>query len=97
MTVETQTDMPGHGARLLPGDPAGQQRFRLWEVCRDGARGRRPNWAWPATEVLRDIPGYPQGRLRGAPNDGQERYVMDAALGQLNRWARAACPAPPRH
>jgi hypothetical protein len=47
-----------------------------------------------ASEVLRNIPFFPQGTCKQQPNDGQERYVMGAAAAWLNRWARAGIPAP---
>ncbi len=89
ITVETQTDILASGLGYLPatqpdsrGSGCGRcQAPRTWIATELGLA---------STEVLRDIPGYPQGSCADPPNDGQERYVMDAALAQLNRWALAA-------
>jgi hypothetical protein len=44
--------------------------------------------------AARALTPFPQGTCQQQPNDGQERYVMYAAVAQLNRWARAGIPAP---
>ncbi|HEX3923518.1 MAG TPA: alpha/beta hydrolase domain-containing protein [Streptosporangiaceae bacterium] len=93
ITVESQTDILASGLGYLPATQPDSRWFRLWEVP-GTSHVDATELGLTSTEVLRDIPGYTQGSCAAAPNDGQERYVMDAALAQLNRWARAGIPAP---
>jgi alpha/beta hydrolase family protein len=93
LTVETQTDIVPSGLDYLPATQPDSRWFRLWEVA--GTSHVDANeLGLSSTEVLRDVPGFPQGSCADAPNDGQERYVMDAAVVQLNRWIRTGGPAP---
>jgi hypothetical protein len=93
LTVETQTDILVNGLGYLPATQPDSQWFRLWEVP-GTSHVDETELGMSASEVLRDIPFYPQGTCRRLPNEGEERYVMDAALAQLNRWARFGIPAP---
>ena len=93
LTVESQTDILASGLGYLPATQPDSRSFRLWEVP-GTSHVDTTELGLSAAEVLRDIPFYPQGTCKQQPNNGQERYVMDAALAQLNRWARAGTPAP---
>jgi Alpha/beta hydrolase domain len=93
LTVETQTDILPSGLDYLPATQTDSRWFRLWEVA-GTSHVDATELGLSSAEVLRDIPGYPQGSCADPPNDGQERYVMDAAVAQLNRWIRAGVPAP---
>jgi hypothetical protein len=93
LTVETQTDIVPGGLDYLPATQPDSRWFRLWEVA-GTSHVDATELGLSSAEVLRDIPGYPQGSCADPPNDGQERYVMDAAVAQLNRWIRAGVPAP---
>jgi len=93
LTVESQTDILVAGLGYLPATQPDSRWFRLWEMP-GTSHVDATELSLSATEVLRDIPFYPQGTCRRMPNEGQERYVMDAALAQLNRWARSGIPAP---
>ena len=93
LTVETQTDIVPSGLDYLPATQPDSRWFRLWEVA-GTSHVDATELGLSSAEVLRDIPGYPQGSCADPPNDGQERYVMDAAVAQLNRWVRAGVPAP---
>ncbi len=93
ITVESQTDILASGLGYLPATQPDSRWFRLWEVP-GTSHVDATELGLTSSEVLRDIPDYPQGSCAAQPNDGQERYVMDAALAQLNRWARAGVPAP---
>jgi Alpha/beta hydrolase domain len=92
LTVETETDIVPSGLGYLPATQPDTQQFRLWEVP-GTSHVDQTELGLASTEVLRDIPSFPQLPCAQAPNDGQERYVMDAALAQLNRWARSGVPA----
>jgi Alpha/beta hydrolase domain len=92
LTVETETDIVPAGLDYLPATQADTQQFRLWEVP-GTSHVDQTELGLASTEVLRDIPTYPQLPCAQAPNNGQERYVMDAALAQLNHWARSGVPA----
>ena len=93
LTAETQTDILPSGLDYLPATQPDSRWFRLWEVA-GTSHVDATELGLSSAEVLRDIPGYPQGSCADPPNDGQERYVMDAAVAQLNRWVRAGVPAP---
>jgi hypothetical protein len=93
VTVETQTDILASGLGYLPATQPDSRWFRLWEVP-GTSHVDATELALSASEVLRDIPFYQQGTCRQLPNEGQERYVMDAAVAQLNRWVRFGVPAP---
>ena len=93
LTLESETDILAGGLGYFPATQPDSRWFRLWEVP-GTSHVDMTELGLSATEVLRDIPTYPQGACRFAPNDGQERYVMDAALAQLNRWVRTGIPAP---
>ncbi len=93
LTVETETDILASGLGYLPATQPDSRSFRLWEVP-GTSHVDSTELGLSATEVLRDIPTYPQGTCALPPNDGQERYVMDAAVAQLNRWVRAGIPVP---
>jgi Alpha/beta hydrolase domain len=93
LTVESQTDILASGLGYLPATQPDSRWFRLWEAP-GTSHVDATELGLSASEVLRDIPFFPQGTCKQQPNDGQERYVMDAAVAQLNRWARAGIPAP---
>jgi Alpha/beta hydrolase domain len=93
LTVESQTDILASGLGYLPATQPDSRWFRLWEVP-GTSHVDETELGLSAAEVLRDIPFFPQGTCRQLPDEGQERYVMDAALAQLNRWARFGIPAP---
>jgi hypothetical protein len=93
LTVETQTDILASGLGYLPATQPDSRWFRLWEVP-GTSHVDATELGLSASEVLRDIPFYRQGTCRQLPNEGQEQYVMDAALAQLGRWARFGIPVP---
>jgi Alpha/beta hydrolase domain len=93
LTVESQTDILASGLGYLPATQPDSRWFRLWEVP-GTSHVDAAELGLSASEVLRDIPFYRQGTCRQLPNEGQERYVMDAALARLSRWARTGIPAP---
>jgi Alpha/beta hydrolase domain len=93
LTVESQTDILASGLGYLPATQPDSRWFRLWEVP-GTSHVDETELGLSAAEVLRDIPFFPQGTCRHLPNEGQERYVMDAALARLNRWARVGVPVP---
>jgi hypothetical protein len=93
LTLETQTDILVSGLGYLPATQPDSRWFQLWEVP-GTSHVDVAELGLSSSEVLRDIPFYRQGTCRTLPNEGQERYVMDAALGQLNRWVRLGIPAP---
>jgi hypothetical protein len=93
LTVETETDIVPSGLDYLPATQPDTQQFRLWEVP-GTSHVDLTELGLASTEVLRDIPSYPQLPCADQPNTGEERYVMDAALAQLNHWARSGVPAP---
>ena len=92
LTVETETDIIPTGLGYLPATQPDTQQFRLWEVP-GTAHVDQTELGLASTEVLRDIPKYPQLPCSDLPNQGQERYAMDAALAQLNHWALSGVPA----
>lgn len=92
LTVETETDIAPTGLGYLPATQPDSGFFRLWEV--PGTSHVDANeLGLSSTEVLRDIPGFPQTPCSAQPNSGQERYAMDEAVVQLNRWARGGVAA----
>src|SRR5215469_1768252 len=93
LVVESQTDILAAGLGYLPATQPDSRWFRLWEVP-GTSHVDETELGLSAAEVLRDIPFFPQGTCRFLPNEGQERYVMDAALARLSRWARTGIPAP---
>jgi Alpha/beta hydrolase domain len=93
LTFESETDILAGGLGYFPATQPDSRWFRLWEVP-GTSHVDRTELGLAATEVLRDIPNYPQGDCKYEPNDGQERYVMDAAVAQLGRWVRTGVPAP---
>jgi Alpha/beta hydrolase domain len=93
LTVETETDISPSGLGYLPATQPDTQQFRLWEVP-GTSHVDLTELGLASTEVLRDVPAFPQLPCSAQPNQGQERYVMDAALAQLNNWARSGTPAP---
>ena len=93
LTVETETDIAPTGLNYLPATQPDTQQFRLWEVP-GTSHVDQTELGLASTEVLRDIPSFPQLPCSAQPNEGQERYVMDAALAQLNHWARSGVPPP---
>jgi len=92
LTVETETDILPTGLGYLPATQQDTQQFRLWEVP-GTSHVDQTELGLASTEVLRDIPGFPQLPCSTLPNQGQERYAMDAALAQLNHWALSGVPA----
>jgi hypothetical protein len=92
LTVETETDILPTGLGYLPATQPDTQQFRLWEVP-GTSHVDQTELGLASTEVLRDIPAFPQLPCSALPNQGQERYVMDAALAQLNHWALSGVPA----
>jgi hypothetical protein len=93
LTVETQTDILASGLGYLPATQPDSRWFRLWEVA-GTSHVDLTELGLSASEVLRDIPGYTQGSCASLPNEGQERYVMDTAVAQLDQWGRWGIPAP---
>jgi Alpha/beta hydrolase domain len=93
LTVESESEILDPGVKALDYYPATQPDsadFRLWEV--------------PGTShVDAALLGLASGQAANAApgpldcalpvNDGQESYVMDTALAQLNRWVRDGIPA----
>jgi hypothetical protein len=94
LTVETETDIVPAGLGYLPATQSDHHNFRLWEVP-GTSHVDSTELGLSASEVLRDVPNFPQGSCASLPNDGQERYVMDAAVADLSTWARTG--AAPRH
>jgi hypothetical protein len=92
LTVETETDIAPTGLGYLPATQPDSGDFRLWEVP-GTSHVDMTELGLASTEVLRDVPGFPQLPCADLPNDGQERYVMDDAVVQLNRWAGGGTPA----
>jgi hypothetical protein len=92
LTVETQTDIIPAGLDYLPATQPDSRWFRLWEVP-GTSHVDSTELGLTSSEILRDIPAFPQGSCARLPNDGLERYVMDGALAGLNRWVRAGVPA----
>ncbi|MCP2337426.1 alpha/beta hydrolase domain-containing protein [Actinomadura rupiterrae] len=94
LTVETETELvppPPDFPKmnyLAAAQPDGPN-FRLWEV---------PGTAHVdkdlATLLAREATGGEPSPCAKPPNDGQGRYVMDAALAHLTRWTRTHTPAP---
>jgi hypothetical protein len=93
LTVETETDIVPAGLGYLPATQPNTQQFRLWEVP-GTSHVDSTELGLASTEVLRDIPNFPQLPCSAQPNQGMERYVMDAAIAQLDHWARSGVPAP---
>jgi hypothetical protein len=93
LTVETQTDILPDGLDYLPATQPDSRWFRLWEVP-GTSHVDATELGLASAEILRDLPDFPQEPCVDPPNDGQERYVMDAALAQLNRWVTRGVPAP---
>jgi hypothetical protein len=93
LTVETQTDILPDGLDYLPATQPDSRWLRLWEVP-GTSHVDATELGLASAELLRDLPDFPQEPCVDPPNDGQERYVMDAALAQLNRWVRSGVPAP---
>jgi len=94
LTVETETDIIApFNLGYYPATQPDSRWFRLWEVP-GTSHVTLAELGLSASEVLRDIPSYPQGSCRYQPDDGPENYVMNAAVFQLARWARTGVPAP---
>jgi Alpha/beta hydrolase domain len=93
LTVETETDILASGLGYFPATQPDSHSFRLWELP-GTSHVDSTELGLSATEVLRDVPFFPQGACRFQPNDGQERYLMDAALARLNEWVRAGVSVP---
>jgi hypothetical protein len=91
LTVETETDIINLG--YYPATQPDSRWFRLWEVP-GTSHVTLAELGLSASEVLRDIPSYPQGTCQYQPNDGPEQYVLNAAVYQLTRWVRTGLPAP---
>lgn len=93
LTAETETDIIPTGLGYLPATQPDSRWFRLWEMA-GTSHVDSTELGLSASEVLRDVPSFPQGACRFQPNDGEERYVMNAAVDRLNRWIRSGVPAP---
>jgi hypothetical protein len=92
LTVETETDILGLG--YYPATQPDSRWFRLWEVP-GTSHVNLAELGLSASEVLRDIPSFPQGSCKSQPNDNtDEQYVMNSAVARLARWARTGAPAP---
>jgi hypothetical protein len=93
LTVQVETDIIASGRDYLPATQPDSSDFRLWEVP-GTSHIDADELGMFNSEVQRDVPDFPPMPCGDPPNDGQEGYVMDAALAQLNRWARTGVPAP---
>jgi hypothetical protein len=95
LTVETETDIIAPlNLGYYPATQPDSRWFRLWEIP-GTSHVNLAELGMAASEVLRDIPSYPQGSCKFQPNDAtDEQYVMDAAVARLSRWARTGVPAP---
>jgi hypothetical protein len=93
LTVETETDILANGLGFFPATQPDSRTFRLWEVP-GTSHVDATEVGRTSSEIFRDVPSFPDGGCASAPNDGDERFVMDAAVAQLNRWSRTGVPAP---
>lgn len=95
LTVETETDIIApFNLGYYPATQPDSRWFRLWEIP-GTSHVNQAELGLASSEVLRDIPSYPQGNCAYQPNDNtDEQYVMDAAVAQLTRWVRTGIPAP---
>ncbi len=95
LTVNSETETLGPGVPALdyyPVSQADSANFRLWEV---------PGTSHSDAGLLAASEGAAIGSNTATPaspsaypvNDGEERYVMDTAISQLNRWVREGVPA----
>jgi hypothetical protein len=93
LTVETETDILANGLGFQPATQPDTRRLRLWEVPGtshvDGTEVGQTS-----SEIFRDVPTFPNTNCVRTPNDGDERFVMDAGVARLDRWARTGLPAP---
>jgi hypothetical protein len=88
--TETELTTLGYPPARQPDTP----RLRTWEAA-GTAHIDTSTLADIVALQQRDLPGYPTPACDRPLNDGQERYVMNAAVRDLNRWAGGG-PAPRR-
>src|SRR6266851_3374950 len=69
LTVESQTDILASGLGYLPATQPDSRSFRLWEVP-GTSHVDAAELGLSASEVLRDIPFFPQGTCKQQPNNG---------------------------
>jgi Alpha/beta hydrolase domain len=93
LTVETETDILANGLGFQPATQPDTRMLRLWEVA-GTSHVDATEVGLTSSEIFRDVPTFPNGNCVSAPNDGDERFVMDAGLAQLDHWARTGVPAP---
>ncbi|MFC4911991.1 alpha/beta hydrolase domain-containing protein [Actinomadura gamaensis] len=94
LTVQTETELvpaPPDFPKLdyLPAAQPDSRNFRLWEVPGTSHVDKDL-----ATQLARETTGREPTACAKPPNDGQGRYVMDAALAHLDLWVRTGTPAP---
>ncbi|WP_249228019.1 alpha/beta hydrolase domain-containing protein [Kutzneria sp. CA-103260] len=92
LTVQTETDVLAP-LNYFPAAQPDNPRFRLWEIPGTSHVDAHVQQLGQV-EIQRFFPGITLPQCGLPPNDGQERYVMDAALAHLNAWVRYGA-APP--
>lgn len=93
LTVQTETDVLAP-LNYFPAAQPDNPRFRLWEIPGTSHVDAHQKQLALA-EVSPFIPNPPVAGCVLPSNDGQERYVMDAAFARLNAWVRYGI-APPK-
>lgn len=94
LTVQTETDLFGPDLNYYQATQPDSRGFRLWELAGTSHADATVE-RLGAEEVAPFIPTLPPLGCALPANDGQERYLMDDALSQLNRWVRTRIPATP--
>jgi hypothetical protein len=92
LTVQTETDVLAP-LNYYPATQPDSPNFRLWEIPGTSHVDAHEQQLGQV-EISRFIPNAPFPQCDRPVNDGQERYVMDAALAHLNAWVRYGI-APP--
>ena len=93
LTVQTETDVLAP-LNYFPAAQPDSPSFRLWEIP-GTSHVDAYQQQLGQVEIQRFFPGTVLPPCGLPPNDGQERYVMDAALAHLNAWVRYGI-APPK-
>jgi hypothetical protein len=93
LTVETETDILANGLGFQPATQPDTRMLRLWEAA-GTSHVDATEVGLTSSEIFRDVPTFPNTNCVSVPNDGDERFVMDAGLAQLDHWARTGVPAP---
>jgi hypothetical protein len=93
LTVETETDILANGLGFLPATQPDTRMSRLWEVP-GTSHVDATEVGQSSSEIFRDVPTFPNTNCALAPDDGDERFVMDAAVARLDHWASTGVPAP---